>query len=245
MRLKVLYKNHRLVVPVNDTTQSVKQLIFDLEQRFIDHVCSDFQKQHDPKKHVKIHQLMTGPMLHSEHHQHPNHNNNINGFLFNLNDKVEDVLRDGDIIKALDEQSYIDYQLDTFCDRKRSWLHLSRDLIHSKDSVFGEIGYHRKNKLYCVFGTPHHKQFHIFSLDELKNAPHGHEIGIERDFLDTWYVCAKFEKPSVQELKEDKKMVCEISLHIKTDANDEKIEIHQVSVHEKNGHLLKGITRSF
>lgn len=121
-------------------------------------------------------------------------------------------------------------------------------IIIVKDGVFGEIGYHKKNKVYCLFGTHHHKQYFEFTVDELRDAyktKKVHEIGIEKDFKGLWYVCAKFEEPTSDELKDDKKMLCEMSIHLKTNSEDDKVYIHQVSVHEKNGHLLKGNSRFF
>ena len=101
--------------------------------------------------------------------------------------------------------------------------------------------------VYCLFGTNAQKHYYEFSIEDLKamSQKKNHEIGMTKDFKGLWYVCAKFESPTDEELKDDKKMLCEMSIHLKTSSEDDKVYIHQVSVHEKNGHLLKGPSRFF
>ena len=140
--------------------------------------------------------------------------------------------------KALDHDSWIDYQVAQFCDRHRAWVHIQ------KEGIFGEIGYHKKNKVYCLFGTSKHKQYHEFSLEQLKNAPKNHEIGIVKDLK--WYVSAKFETPSEGEKENEDSMLCEMAIHLRKEtSDDDRVHIHQITVREKNGHLLRGTHRYF
>ncbi|KAF0984426.1 hypothetical protein FDP41_000325 [Naegleria fowleri] len=242
MRLRVAFRNHRLVFPVKDSKIKIAQLLSDMEERFASQILSSYQlnNEEEKRKHSKIYDLMLLDSCSASSSSNSNHQ--AAEYLCCREDYVEDVLRDGDHVRALDEQAWIDYQVEHFCDRKRAWVHLV------KDGVFGEIGYHKKNKVYCLFGTHHHKQYFEFTVDELRDAyktKKVHEIGIEKDFKGLWYVCAKFEEPTSDELKDDKKMLCEMSIHLKTNSEDDKVYIHQVSVHEKNGHLLKGNSRFF
>lgn len=91
LRVKVAFKGHKLVLPIAKTS-SIKEMIEKIEQRFSTQFLSDYQLNNKEElfKHSKVYDIMTNDQ----------EGDVTREFLFSQDDKVEDVIRDGDFLKV-------------------------------------------------------------------------------------------------------------------------------------------------
>lgn len=106
MRLRVAFRNHRLVFPVKDSKIKIAQLLSDMEERFASQILSSYQlnNEEEKRKHSKIYDLMLLDSCSASSSSNSNHQ--AAEYLCCREDYVEDVLRDGDHVRVSLEMEY-------------------------------------------------------------------------------------------------------------------------------------------